>query len=169
MKASFGLVLLLSVLTLTAVSQSKPHWGQWSWLIGEWVGEGSGNPEQGNGFFSLVPDLDSHILVRKSHSEYPAANAKPAVIHDDLLTIYPDTAGSGFKAIYFDNEGHVINYRIVVYEKTITLTSDTTSSRPVFRLVYTNLGQDMINVSFGISQDGEKFITYVEGKCSRKK
>ena len=30
--------------------------------------------------------------------------------HSDLLYIYPE--GSGFKAIYFDNEGHVIHYAI---------------------------------------------------------
>ncbi len=72
--------------------------------MGEWVG--SGQPGQGGGTFSFKPDLDQKILVRKSHSEYPASANKPEIIHDDLMVVYLDNPENRNKAIYFDNEGH---------------------------------------------------------------
>src|ERR1700749_2872292 len=83
--------------------QQNATWAKWSWLMGEWKGEGSGEPGKGGGVFSFKPDLDSKILVRKSHSEYPASGTKPAIIHDDLMIVYPDFPGNPSKAIYFDN------------------------------------------------------------------
>jgi len=45
----------------------------------------------GNRFFSF--DLDRNILVRQSHSEYPATPDNPGTIHDDLMIVYPDYTG----------------------------------------------------------------------------
>ena len=44
----------------------------WTWLMGEWKGEGSGQPGQGEGTFSFSYDLNKNIIVRKSHSVFPA-------------------------------------------------------------------------------------------------
>ena len=140
---------------------------KWSWLMGEWKGEGSGQPGQGGGVFSFKYDLDKKVIVRKSHSEYPATEAKPKIIHDDLMIIYPDAAGNESKAIYFDNEGHTINYSILCSDKTIVLTSDKAPNVPVFRLTYDLLDEKTINTKFELSQDGEKFMTYIEGKSKK--
>jgi len=94
----------------TSFGQKKSSWDKWNWLTGEWAGEGSGQPGQGGGTFSFKPDLDQNILVRKSHSEYPETANKLKVIHDDLMIIYLGDTGIASKAIYFDNEGHTINY-----------------------------------------------------------
>ena len=144
-------------------------WNKWEWLIGNWAGEGSGQPGQGGGTFTFKYDLDQRILVRKSHSEYPAIGNKPKVIHNDLLIIYPDFSGSPVKAIYFDNEGHTINYFVAYSDKSITLTSDKIPNIPVFRLTYTQLKDDTVDTKFEISQDGVKFNTYIEGKSKRTK
>lgn len=92
--------------------------------MGEWVGEGSGQTGQGAGTFSFKPDLDQKILVRKSHSEFPASANKPEIIHADLMVVYPDYSGSPNKAIYFDNEGHTINYSITYSDQLIVFTSE---------------------------------------------
>ena len=169
MKTLIRLVLVSSFFILTAVSQSNPNWGKWSWLIGEWTGEGSGKPGQGEGVFSLLPGLDSSILIRKNHSVYPAANNKPAIIHEDLMIVYLDNSGLASKAIYFDNEKHVISYMVTYSEKSIILTSEKLADTPVFRLVYTLLDKVTVNTKFEMSQDGQKFMTYIEGKSKRKK
>lgn len=69
-------------------------WGSIRFLVGDWVGEGSGKPGQGRGSFSFRFDLEQKILVRRNHSEYPAAGEKPAIVHDHLMVCYPDPAGA---------------------------------------------------------------------------
>lgn len=163
------LILFFSLLTITSVSfgQQKTAWDNWNWLMGEWIGEGSGQPGQGGGVFSFSLDLENKILVRKSHSEYPAKDNKPAVIHDDLMVVYLDYTGSPSKAIYFDNEGHTINYEISYSDKSIVLTSNKIPNVPIFRLTYSLLDINIVDTKFEMSQDGEKFITYIEGKSKK--
>jgi hypothetical protein len=163
MKTRFLLIIALSGLLTVSFGQKNSAWDKWNWLTGEWIGEGSGKPGKGEGSFSFKFDLDSNILIRKSHSVYPAADNSPGVIHDDLMIVYPDNSGVPSKAIYFDNEGHVINYSINYTDGSITFTSDKVTNTPVFRLTYTLLGNDTVNTKFEMSQDGEKFINYIEG------
>ena len=163
--------LLLSVLFFSFLSvsfaQQTPSWEKWTWLIGEFQGEGSGQPGQGGGTFSFAFDLDKNILVRKSHSEYPATNNKPLIVHNDLMIVYPDYTGNPSKAIYFDNEGHTINYSITYPDQSIVLTSNKIANVPIFRLTYSLLNDGMLNTKFEMSQDGEKFMTYIEGKSKK--
>jgi len=156
-------------LFFTTFAQQNSTWNKWSWLIGDWAGAGSGLPGQGGGTFSFKTDLDQKILMRKSHSEYPANGNKPVVIHDDLMVIYSDNSGIPVKAIYFDNEGHTINYSITYSDKSIVLTSDKIQNIPVFRLTYIQLDDESVDTKFEISQDGVKFNTYIEGKSKKIK
>lgn len=165
-------VLLLPILfSVTSMSfgQQDTTWQKWNWLIGDWVGEGSGKPGQGGGAFSLWPDLDGKILVRKNHSEYPATKDIPKIIHDDLMVVYLDYTGQPGKAIYFDNENHTINYGITYRDKSIIFTSTKIQNMPVFRLTYVSVDKEAISVKFEMSRDGETFQMYTEGKCTRKK
>jgi hypothetical protein len=159
---------LLGIFVSCFGQQQNNVWTKWNWLIGEWVGEGSGQPGNGGGTFSFKNDLDNKILVRKSHSEYPAAANKPKVIHDDLLIVYLNDDGIPAKAIYFDNEGHIINYSVSFADKSIVFTSDKISNTPVFRLTYSLLADETINTKFEMSKDGVQFQTYIEGKSKRK-
>ena len=163
------LTIIFCGILSTGFSQQKTNWDQWRWLTGEWVGEGSGQPGTGGGIFSFKTDLDQHVLIRKSHSEYPATADKPQVIHDDLMVVYPDFSGTPAKAIYFDNEGHTINYSITYSDKSIILTSDKIPNVPIFRLTYSLLDNETVNTKFEMSQDGVKFFTYIEGKSKKSK
>jgi len=147
----------------TCFSQQTSTWAKWQWLIGEWKGEGSGQPGQGGGTFSFALSLDDKVIIRKSHSEYAASENRPATIHDDLMIVYLDFSGSPSKAIYFDNEGHTINYSLTYSDKSIVFTSDRIPNVPIFRLTYELLENGTINTKFEMSQDGEKFTTYIEG------
>jgi len=167
MKTRLALIATLLILTTICYGQQDKNWDKWIWLIGDWKGEGGGQPGQGGGTFSFSFDLDKNIIVRKSHSEYPATENKPKITHDDLMIVYVDAIDSSIKAIYFDNEGHIINYSVVNTDKSITLTSFKTSNAPIFRLTYDLLQNGMVNTRFEMSRDGVNFMTYVEGK-SRK-
>ena len=63
---------LLALLTLTMSPAQAEDWGPLNFLIGNWVGEGSGKPGEATGAFSLLPDLQGAVLVRKNFAEYPA-------------------------------------------------------------------------------------------------
>ena len=169
MKLKSIMIIALFGIFTTCFGQQSPNWEKLNWLIGDWVGEGSGTPGKGGGFFNFSLDLDKKILVRKSHSEYPAAENKPKVIHDDLMIVYPDYTGNPSSAIYFDNEGHTINYTVTYSDKSIVFTSRKIPNVPVFRLTYTLLENASVNTKFEMSQEGEKFMTYVEGKSFKSK
>jgi len=169
MKTVLLLTLSLIGFFATGYGQQDSMWDKWEWLTGEWIGEGSGQPGAGGGIFSFQFELDERILVRRSHSEYPATENKPKIIHDDVMIVYPDNEGKATKAIYFDNEGHTINYIITYSEKLIILTSEKTPKVPIFRLTYKQLENEIVNTKFEMSQDGENFMTYIEGKSRRTK
>ncbi|MGE5354523.1 MAG: hypothetical protein ACM3P0_20745 [Acidobacteriota bacterium] len=169
MKLNLILAAFLIIMTSAVSAQDKnSSWEKLNYLLGNWNGEGSGKPGEGKGYFSFKFDLDKNILIRKSHSEYPAQNDKPLIIHDDLMVVYPDNSGNPIKAIYFDNEGHVINYSVTFPNgKDVVFTSEKTPKAPVFRLTYSVIDSNTVNVIFAMSQDGENFRTYVEGKSKR--
>lgn len=169
MKTKIFFTTLFFVLTISCLGQQNATWEKWSWLMGEWKGEGSGQPGKGGGTFSFAFNLDKKIIERKSHSEYPATENKPLIIHDDLMIVYLDFTENPTKAIYFDNEGHSINYKISYADKSIVMISDKIPNVPVFRLTYTLLDNSTVNTKFEMSQDGEKFMTYIEGKSKKIK
>jgi hypothetical protein len=164
------MMTLMLVGTFTyCFGQQKDEFEKWNWLMGEWVGEGSGQPGSGGGGFSFTQELDKKILVRKAHTEFPAAAGRPASVHDDLMVVYLDYRSQPTKAIYFDNEGHTINYSISYSDRSIILISEKIPNVPIFRLTYTFINDQSVNTKFEMSQDGEKFMTYIEGKSLKKK
>lgn len=164
------LISVLFLLTTTLFGQQTTNaWGKWNWLVGEWVGEGQGQPGQGEGKFSFQLDLDKNILVRKSYSAYPAKNDKPALMHEDLMIIYRGETDVPSKAIYFDNENHVINYSVSMNDKSIVFLSEKIQNVPIFRLTYTLIEPEKVNIKFEMSRDGLNFMTYIEGKSIKTK
>lgn len=85
------------------------------------------------------------------------------------MVVSLDYSGNPTKAIYFDNEGHTINYSISYTPHTIVLLSDKIPNIPIFRLTYSLLDNNEVNTRFEMSQDGEKFTTYIEGKSAKVK
>jgi hypothetical protein len=54
-----------------------------------------------------------------------------------VLYVYQDAENEPLKAIYFDNEGHVIHYAVSTpNSSTAMFVSDASPSGPQFRLVY---------------------------------
>ncbi|HMA34385.1 MAG TPA: hypothetical protein VKY74_07860 [Chloroflexia bacterium] len=146
-------------------------WAPWRELFGRWVGTGDGTPGQGTGWFTFALDLQGQILVRTNHAEYPATASQPAYVHDDLLIVYQDPAGAAGRAIYFDNEGHVIDYTtITVTEHTVQLLSAPVPALPRYRLTYTPTGPDALTLTFEIAPPGapEAFVRYIEAQARRE-
>ena len=151
-------------------SSSKPDWSAFQFLLGEWAGEGSGDPGQGTGIFTFSMDLQDHIILRRNRSDYPAAETHPAFSHNDLMIIYQNP-GTPARAIYFDNENHTIEYNISANGKSIAFTSDSLPGVPRFRLTYTLHSDDSLFMTFEIAPPATPniFNKYIEGKAFRTK
>jgi hypothetical protein len=173
-------VVLVGVFQLRAQSESNSKGergpaakldSKWSALVGEWAGEGTGNPGNGAGTSSFQFDLQKQVLVRRSHSEYPAAGSRPATVHDDMMVIYPGS-GEESRAIYFDNEGHVIEYTATWTSgaETLTFLSKPTAGAPQFRLIYKKVDAQTLTVAFEMAPPGQAgaFKPYVSGRLKRK-
>jgi len=165
-RLSLALLIFLSA----AANAADSPWGAWQFLIGEWQGSGTGNPGQGTGGFTLAHDLGGKVLVRHSHAEYPAANGRPAVSHDDLMIVHTPAADGTARAIYFDNEGHVITYdaKPAADGKSIAFLS-TEPAQPRFRLTYIKRDDWEVGIKFEIAPSGkvEELKTYLEGTVKR--
>jgi hypothetical protein len=169
-KIILAVVLLISGQYLVAQQTNNP-WDKWNHLIGEWVGEGNGQPGQGEGTFSFLTDLNGKILVRKNHTVFPETPTSKAFVHDDLLIIYPGSQGAPQEAIYFDNEGNTIKYKVSFSENSVVLTSDIAANVPRFRLSYLTIGSNTVNVTFEMAtpQEPDKFKMYLSGKAFKVK
>jgi hypothetical protein len=159
--------ILFLLVPVQFFTQSYPSWGPLEFLLGEWSGTGSGNPgEVVAGKSSFTFDLDKHILVRKSQAELAARpGEKTGSLHFDLLIISPGAGEVKYRGVYFDNEGHVIQYRISCTEKpqTALFESEATGGGPRFRLIYTVLPDGLLNVEFQIARPGGEFQVYTKG------
>ncbi len=150
---------------------STDRWAAWQFVLGDWSGEGGGQPGVGAGGYTFFPDLDGQILVRRNRVEYPATPTTPAAIHEDLLVVYVEADGST-RAVYWDCEGHVIHYAAEALpgEGIIRLVSEALPGAPRFRFEYRQVDEQTVATKFEIAPPGqpENFSTYVEGLARRR-
>jgi hypothetical protein len=169
-------LLLACILVLIASARAQQSnevgWEPYSFLLGEWIGEGSGKPGEATGGFSFSFDLEKKILVRKNYANYPATKEKPAYSHTDLMIIYQEAASNVTRAIYFDNEGHVINYAVAFSNDNTRLvfTSEPSASAPRFRFTYYKSTDGRLAFEFELAPPGkpDAFSKYVQGLAHRK-
>jgi hypothetical protein len=146
------------------------NWIAFEYLLGEWEGGHEGDPGSGHGTFSFSFELDKNILIRKSHTVFPATQEREGYSHDDLLIIYTEFTGQK-RGIYFDNEEHVIHYEVKISpdQKNIVLESDPIPSVPQFRFTYTRTGEDTLEARFEMTPPGKpgEFFIYLAGTSKR--
>ena len=156
----------------TQTSSPADPWAAYRFLLGEWVGEGEGQPGQGKGQFSFAEELQGKILVRKNRAEYAASAGRPAFTHEDLLIVYQEDGAKAQKAIYFDSEGHVVHYTPSTSQdgKALIFLSDARPSAPRYRLTYVNQKAGKATVKFEVAPPGkpEAFKTYLQGRVRKK-
>lgn len=137
-----------------------------NFLVGTWVGEGSGEPGKGSGEFTFKNDLDNRILLRNNFAEYPATADRPTFRHDDLMITYSE-AGV-IKAVYFDSEGHVIRYNVTATPGSVVFLSEPPG--PIYRLSYLAKDSSHVSIKFEIAPPDKpgEFKTYIEASARRK-
>jgi len=164
-----GWLLLLPTLALGSASAPDP-WSGLRFLFGDWrLASGGGTPgEAVSGAFTFTLELDGHVAVRRSRSEYaPKPGEKAGVKHSDLMVLAP--TASGLSATYWDNEGHVLHYAVKAEAGVVTFESDPAAPGPRFRLVYERQSEDEVTVAFFIAPPGGTYAPYVSGRATRRR
>jgi hypothetical protein len=168
-------ILSLLLVALPVAAQSTPSspidpWQALSFLQGTWEAKATGGQGvSATGTYTFRNELRDKILAR--HSMRDAGCKGPASFdcdHDDLLYIYQDAPGHSLKAIYFDNEGHVIHYDVSTPDATTAIfLSDGSQPGPQFRLMYELKGAVMSG-KFQMRMPGQtEWKSYLEWSGSR--
>lgn len=146
-------------------------WEGLRFLVGNWEAKTTGGKAgaSGTGTYFFRLELKGHVLAR--HSAYEACRGPEDFDcqHGDLLYIYPEGPGQELRAIYFDNEGHVIHYRVSASKPgMVAMVSDAAEPGPQFRLTY-ELSGDTMTGKFEMKMPGQTdFGTYLEWSGRRK-
>lgn len=140
-------------------------------LLGNWVGEGTTGSAPGTGYCSFDMGLQSKVIVRKNHAEYPATSGHSAIMHDDLMVIYPDAARHQIRAFYTDNEGHIINYTVTAASdgRSAVFLGDTEAGAARYRLTYAAAKPEHASLTFEIAPPDhpDEFQTYIHASLRR--
>jgi len=146
-------------------------WDQLQFLIGSWSSPVSGQPGQGvSGSTTFSYDLDKKVIVRKSRAEFaPGPGETKGLVHDDLLVIYQQPGEAQFRAIYFDNEGHIISYTLSfpARQPGVVFESETSETSPQARLVYEAAEDDTLITEFFVAAPGGELLSHVKGTVIR--
>ena len=88
------------------------------------------------------------------------------------MVVYSDARGEHFRATYFDNEGHVIDYSVspLPDKKGLVFVSNPKLPGPCFRLTYTKTAGGEVAVKFEIAPPGktDQFRMYLQGLVKRE-
>ena len=137
-----------------------------SFLEGSWETKTQGGSAgaQVTGAYTFQLELRNHILAR--HTKNISGCKGPETFdceHSDLFYIFEDATSHTLKAIYFDNEGHVIHYDVSTPgQTTAVFLSDEHNPGPQYRLVY-ELKDAVMQGKFQIRMPGQKeWRSYLE-------
>ncbi len=144
-------------------------------LLGTWTAD-VGSTAKPMGSYVFQRELDGRILARHATADAACVDATSAVCaHRDLFYVYQDSSGAPLKAIYFDSEGHVIQYSVAIRHEGgsygvrdyATFLSDASALGPRFRLIYerntdTYTKKTSMSGKFEQLLPNGKWLTYLE-------
>lgn len=143
------------------------HWAPFQFLIGSWSSPVSGQPGEGvTGSSTFSYDLNQKVIIRKSRAEFaPGPEEQAGFIHEDLLVIYRLPGEAQPRAIYFDNEGHVIHYEISFPDRQpgIVFESASQNGIPHARLTYETDKDGALHTEFFVEAPGGELVSHVKG------
>jgi hypothetical protein len=166
--------MLLALAGTSALAAESSVWTPLEFLVGTWQGEGKAEDTSGKGSMSFEWELDRQLLVRRDRTEYAATDKHPAFTHEALMVIYKNPFSEQIEANYYDNEHHVIHYKLAKtgqpdsVHDSIQFVSD--SVGPTFRLSYVQKNATDIAVDFEMKMPGDNaaFQTLASGTVHRR-
>ena len=155
----------------TAGPQSAGPLETFHFLEGTWEAKTAAGPSAPavSGTYFFRRELGGHVLARHSNTAACKGPSDFDCDHGDLLYVYSDGEGQPLKAIYFDNEGHVIHYDVSAPTptKAVFLSSAATPG-PRFQLIY-ELRGNIMSGKFQMQLPGQpEWKSYLEWSGPKK-
>jgi hypothetical protein len=133
----------------------------YGFLLGQWDAPPS---PTGSGAYSFEPEAQGHVIVRRNTSNTPKGK------HDDVLMMYVAPQG-GVRALYADNEGHIIEYAVTATDnpKRAVFLSNESPGAPRFRLSYWPNADGSVGGRFEMAPPGAtEFKRYLDWSATKK-
>lgn len=165
-----GLVACLASLNAQTSKSAANPLQSLAFLQGTWDAKAQGTAGvAANGSYTFRLELGDHVLARHSYSSDCKGPKDFDCGHSDLLYVYVESPGQALKAIYFDNEGHVIHYDVSTPDPATALfLSDASLPGPHFELVY-SLRDSVMSGKFQMQVPGAtEWKSYLEWSGGRK-
>ncbi len=168
---TFAVILFALPMSAQDNAAAAPDpWKTLSFLEGTWDAKTKANGAVTvAGSYSFRRELDGHIMARHASNSACKGPDTFDCNHGDLLYLFRDAPGQPVKAIYFDNEGHVIHYDVSTPSpNTALFLSDAAQPGPRFRLVYERK-QSTMDGKFQMQMPGQaEWKSYLEWSGPRQ-
>ncbi len=146
-------------------------WKPLQFLVGTWEAKTAGGSAGAvsSGTYAFQMELKNHVMVRRTFGGQCKGPADFNCEHNDVLYTYIKAPGERWKAIFFDNEGHVIYYNVSVPRpNNVVFSSDAVQPGPAYRLSY-ELKDKELSGKFEMRLPGQSvFTSYLEWSGGRK-
>jgi hypothetical protein len=166
--AAFFAIVLAVHCSAQSNAPERDAWKALNFLQGTWQAKtGEGSAAKVTGTYSFTRELKGHVLAR--HSTVAGCTGPEAFDceHGDILYIFEEMRGQPLKAIYFDNEGHVIHYSLSTPDATTVIFLSDPGPGPRFRLVY-HLEQGIMSGKFQVQmprqEDWKSYLDWSGGR-----
>lgn len=170
-----ALILFFTNLCLGQSSSQDSIWQPLQNFIGEWVGNGSGEPGEGSYERSYNFIFNKKFIEVKNKSVYPPdANNPEGEIHEDIGYISFDKIRKIFVLRQFHKEGFVNQYKqdtISSDGKRIVFISESIENiKPGWRAkeIYQIFGEKEFSETFELSPPGKNFTIYTKVLLKKK-
>ncbi|MBS1495249.1 MAG: hypothetical protein K1X86_16675 [Ignavibacteria bacterium] len=179
MKKSFLLLLFILFMPAILFSQNTKRdslWMPFKSFIGEWVGDGEGEPGKGKYERNYQLIFNKRFIEVHNKSTYPPKNENAqGEVHEDVGYFSYDKPRKAFVLRQFHTEGFVNEYvleSISTDGKTISFVTESIENLPVgfrARESYQLINENEFEETFEIAEPGKDFALYTKVKFVRRK
>jgi len=169
-------IILFPLLTEAQLSKRDSLWLPLKSFIGEWKGEGGGEPGKGKYQRSYQFILNKRFIEIRNKSSYEPTTQNPkGEVHEDIGYFSYDNNRKTFILRQFHIEGFVNQFRldsISTDKKTFVFITESIENIPAgfkAKETYRLLNDDEIEETFEIAEPGQAFTVYSKVKLVRQK
>ena len=176
MKSILFALFLLPFITNAQMTKRDSLWLTFKPFVGEWKGEGGGEPGKGKYERSYQFILNKRFIEIRNKSTYEPTTQHPnGEVHEDIGYFSYDNSRKIFMLRQFHVESFVIQYRIdsvSADKKTIVFISESIENIPSgyrAKETYRFMSDDEIEETFEIAEPNKDFAMYSKVKLVRQK
>ncbi len=176
MRNYYLIVLLIPTVLFGQSTKKDSLWLPLKPFIGQWLGEGGGEPGTGIYERSYYFILNKNFIEIKNKSTFPPTENNPkGEVHEDIGYFSYDKALKKFKLRQFHIEGFVNEYvldSISADNKTIVFRTETIENIPEgwkAKETYQLINENEIEETFELAEPNKDFFVYSKVKLVRQK